>query len=436
MKNNQNLLKSQRFLPLFLTQFLGAFNDNVFKNAFVIWVTYDIAQKVEIDIQVIIALASALFIIPFLLFSAFAGQIADKYERTNLIKIIKTVEIIIMAFCFVGFYFESIYFLLFLLFLMGIHSTFFGPIKYSLLPEHLENKELIAGNALIEGGTFLAILLGTIFGGLIIRRHFGVEIICCAVLLFAVIGLICSVFIPKSKISDSKLKINFNIIAQTLNIINHAKKERVVWLVIIGISWFWFVGITFLSQFPTYVKTIIKGDEFIVTLFLTIFSIGIGVGSFICNKLQKGKINARFVPLGSIGITVGIIIFTVASYFFNLENNCPNLLNFREFISCGAFSYLIILGLFIIAISCGIYIVPLCAIMQHRSEGQYLSRIIAANNVMNALFMVLASAAVIILLMLKFIILEIFLMVGIANILVFIMILILVKIDAQFISNK
>ena len=196
-----------------------------------------------------------------------------------------------MIFCFIGFYFENIYLLLALLFLMGTHSTFFGPIKYSLLPEHLRENELVSGNALIEGGTFLAILLGTIFGGIVIRREYGVEIISIAVILFAVVGWLSSLAIPRSIASDVKLKISFNIITQTWKIINYARKEKTVWRALIGISWLWFIGITFLSQFPVYTKNIIRGDEFIVTLFLAIFSVGIGIGSVMCNKLLKGKVD-------------------------------------------------------------------------------------------------------------------------------------------------
>ncbi|MCE3254685.1 MAG: transporter [Rickettsiaceae bacterium] len=419
MQNQAHLLKSKRFLPLFITQFFGAFNDNVFKNAFLIWFTYDIAGKLNMDAQVMTTIASGLFILPFFLFSALAGQIADKFEKSKLVRIIKIAEILIMGFSFVGFYFENIYLLLVLTFLMGLHSTFFGPIKYSLLPEMLKNDELVSGNALIEGATFLAILLGTILGGVVIRSQNGVEIISASVLLFAIIGYVSSRFIPKAPISDSNLKIGFNIFSQTLNIISHAKREQTVWLSIIGISWFWFVGITFLSQFPIYTKNLIHGDEFIVTLFLSIFSIGIGIGAAFCNKLLKGQINGRLVPFGSIGMTIGIIIFCIASYYYSPVLRLDQLLNLREFLSYGISSWMIIFGLMIISVFSGIYIVPLYAIMQHRSEGKYLSRIIAANNVCNALFMVASSIFIIALLKTGLTLLQIFLLVGLINIFVF-----------------
>jgi len=416
MQKQNHLLKSQRFLPLFITQFFGAFNDNVFKNAFLIWFTYDIASKLSMDAQLMVTIASGLFVLPFFLFSALAGQIADKFEKSKIVHIVKIAEIVIMLFAFVGFYFENIYLLLLLVFLMGVHSTFFGPIKYSILPETLKNNELVSGNALIEGGTFLAILLGTIIGGVVVRSQNGIEIVCVAVVFFAVIGYIASLFILKTPISDSSLKISFNIFSQTWKIIGFAKKENTVWLSIIGISWFWFIGITFISQFPIYTKNIINGDEFVVTLFLSIFSIGIGIGSLMCNKLLKGQINGKFVPLGSIGISVGILFFYFASSFYKTPQN---IIGLNEFFRISFVSYLIVLGLFAIAIFSGIYIVPLYAIMQHRSNNKYLSRIIAANNVLNALFMVTSSLIVILLIKAEITLLKIFLILGIFNIFIF-----------------
>lgn len=366
--------------------------------------------------QIMVTIASGLFVLPFFLFSALAGQIADKFEKSKIVRIIKIAEILIMLFSFIGFYFENIYLLLVLTFLMGVHSTFFGPIKYSLLPETLKNDELIVGNALIEGGTFLAILLGTILGGVVVRSQNGIEIISATVLLFAVIGYISSRFIPKTPISDLNLKIDFNIFSQTLKIIGYAKKENTVWLSIVGISWFWFIGITFLSNFSIYTKNIINGDEFIVTLFLAIFSIGIGMGSVMCNKLLKGKINGKFVPLGSIGISIGILAFCISSHFYQTPDN---IISIGKFFTNSCQSYLIILSLLTIAIFSGIYIVPLYAIMQYRSDNQYLSRIIAANNVMNALFMVASSFVIIALIKINITLLQIFLTLAIFNIFVF-----------------
>ena len=416
MQNQQHILRSAKFLPLFITQFFGAFNDNLFKNAFLIWFTFDIAKKLNMNAQIMVTIASGLFVVPFFLFSALAGQIADKFEKSQIIRIIKIAEIIIMAFALIGFYYQNIYLLLLLVFLMGVHSTFFGPIKYSILPEALQNKELISGNALIEGGTFLAILLGTIMGGIVVKLENGIIIISIAVILFAVIGYIGSLFIPKTKISDPNLQIRFNIFTQSLKIINYAKKEHNVWLAIIGISWFWLIGLTFLSQFPIYTKNIINGNQFVVTLFLSIFSIGIGLGSIMCNKFLKGQINGRLVPFGSIGISIGILLFCLSSHFYQMPQN---IIGLTDFFLNDFYSYLIIASLLIIAVFSGIYIVPLYAIMQHRSDIKYLSRIIAANNILNAFFMVASTIIIIALTKLELTILQIFLVIGISNIFVF-----------------
>jgi MFS family permease len=412
MQNQIHILKSIRFFPLFITQFFGAFNDHVFKNAFLIWFTYDVGNKLNMNSQIMVTIASGLFVLPFFLFSALAGEIADKFEKSKIIRIIKIAEIIIMAFSFIGFYFENIYLLLLLVFLMGVHSAFFGPIKYSLLPQILNNDELISGNALIEGGTFLAILLGTIIGAVIIESQNGIEMICASVMLFAFIGYIASRFIKITPISDPNLTIRFNIFTQTLQIINYAKQENAVWLAILKISWFWFIGIIFLSQFPIYTKYIINGNEFIVTLFLSIFSIGIGFGSIMCNRLLKGEINSRLVSLGSIGISFGILFFCLASSFYQTPENVIGL---KEFFSDSYLGYFIVLGLLIVAIFSGIYIVPLYAIMQHRSNNQYLSRIIAANNVLNAVFMVASSLIIIALSKMQLTLLQIFFAIGICN---------------------
>jgi len=432
MQKQSSFLKSKRFLPLFITQFFGAFNDNVFKNAFLIWVTYDVVNKIKLDPQIMVTIASGLFILPFFLFSALAGQVADKYEKSHLSQIIKIAEILIMIFSFVGFYFENIYLLLTLMFLMGVHSTFFGPIKYSLLPETLESHELVGGNALIEGGTFLAILLGTIFGGLVIRSQNGIEIISGCVVLFAVIGYLSSRLIPKSLVSDSGLKISFNIFRQTWEITNYAKKEETVWLAIIGISWFWFIAMTFLSQLPAYTKNIVGGDEFVVTLFLSILSIGIGIGSAICNKILKGKIDGRLVTIASISITIAILILCYGSYFYHMPDH---LISLKEFFTSGLNAWLIICGLLMMAVFSGMYIVPLYAIIQYRSDAKYLSRIIAANNVINALFMIFSSIFMVVLLKIGFSLLQIFLAIALLNILVFFIIRNIVRND-NFISEK
>jgi len=431
MQNQIQLFKTKRFLPLFITQFFGAFNDNAFKNAFLIWFTYDVASHNGLDAPMMVTIAAGLFILPFFLFSATAGQFADKYEKSWLSQKIKQIEIVLMLACAICFFLESVYGLLVVLFLMGVQSTFFGPIKYSLLPEHLKEDELISGNGLIEGGTFLSILLGTIFGGLIIRTEYGIELLSACVIVFAIIGYMASRSIPKSAISDAQLKVGWNIAHETWKIIGYAKKERTVWLSILAISWFWLIGATFLTQFPVYTKEVIGGNEHIVTLLLTVFSLGIGIGSVWCNKLLNSKIDGRLVPHGSIGISISILAFICASYLYEAERvnylhqmlyDKDTILTFLEFFAVGLSSWGIIVSLLLLSICSGVYIVPLYAIMQHRTDAKYVSRVIAANNVLNALFMVCSSIATLILFSLNLTVIDILLLVGLINIPVFIVI--------------
>ncbi|HMQ10404.1 MAG TPA: MFS transporter [Oligoflexia bacterium] len=425
MSKLSHLLYTQRFLPLFITQFFGAFNDNAFKNAFLIWFTYDMASKSSMDPATLVSVAAGLFILPFFLFSATAGQIADKYERSKLTQIIKLVEIVLMLACAVCFYMQSVLGLLILLFFMGLQSTFFGPIKYSLLPEHLHKNELLAGNGLIEIGTFLAILLGTLFGGLVVRTHQGLFWISVFVVLFACMGWLASRNIPKAPIGDVNLTINKNIFKATWSIMAYAKHERTVWLSVLGVSWFWFIGSVVLTQFPTYAKDVIGGNEHTVTLFLTLFSIGIGLGSAWCNKLLKGKINGKLVPYGSIGLTVAILAFVGSSFLYTVQRMHylehvllyqDKILNVQEFFAVGLSSWAIVLSLLSLAICAGLYIVPLYAIMQDRTEEKYMARVIAANNVINALFMVMASVLMLVLFAMKITLLQLFLILALANI--------------------
>lgn len=436
MRDHMHLMRSKRFLPLFVTQFFGAFNDNAFKNAFLIWFTYDVSRDSGINAPMMVTLAAGLFILPFFLFSATAGQIADKYEKSRFTRKIKFVEVILMAAVAACFFLSSVYGLLLVLFMMGVQSTFFGPIKYSLLPEHLKDDELIGGNGLIEGGTFLSILFGTIFGGLIIGTTYGKELLSLALVGFALVGWISSHSIPLTPVGDPKLKIGWNIFRETWKIVGHARTERTVWLSIIGISWFWFVGAMFLTQFPIFTKQTIGGNEHIVTLFLTIFSIGIGIGSIWCNKLLNGQIDGRLVPYGSVGMTVAIAVFVAASfqysadrllYLENVLNYQDRILGLSEFFAVGLTSWGIVGGLLAMSVCAGIYIVPLYTIMQHRSDDKYLARIIAAANVMNALFMVMASLVALLLFSLGFTSVQILLAVGVLNVPVFFLVRGIVK---------
>ncbi len=414
MAHNQfDLLKTRRFLPLFITQFLGAFNDNVYKNALVILITYVVAEKAGLSPQIMVTAAAGIFILPFFLFSATAGQLADKYEKAFLIRIIKLVEILLMIGATIGFYMESVWFLMTILFLMGTQSTFFGPIKYGILPEKIEEDELIGGNGLIEAGTFISILIGTLVGGLLILTENGILLISGMVILIAVLGWVSSFYIPKGQPASPKLKVDYNFLRKTWEIVSHAKQNREIFLSILGISWFWLVGATFLAQFPTYSKDIIGGNEQLVTLFLSVFTIGVGIGSLLCNQLLKGEIEATFVPLGIIGVTV----FTVDLYFASQHMFTSA---GGELIGAGAFishisSWRILGDLFMISVSSGVYIVPLYAIIQARSEPGYRSRIIASNNVLNALFMVVSAIGTVIMLTMSFNVNQVFLTIALLN---------------------
>jgi acyl-[acyl-carrier-protein]-phospholipid O-acyltransferase/long-chain-fatty-acid--[acyl-carrier-protein] ligase len=407
-----DIMRSRRFLPLFVTQFLGALNDNVFKNALVILVTFRLAAEQGVDAQLTATIAAGLFILPFFLFSATAGRFADKFEKSKLIVAIKSAEIAIMALAVVGFAIANLTLLMIVLFLMGVHSTFFGPLKYGILPAHLKSHELLSGNALIEAGTFLAILIGTIAGGVLILTGHGVVAVSILVLAVASLGLAASLFIPRAEPADRTLKLGFNIAADTWEMIRNAAGQRDVFLAILGISWFWLIGATYLAQFPAYAKDVLGADDHVVTLFLTAFSIGIGAGSLLCNRLLKGEISARYVPVGALGVT----LFTIDLYFASgrLLADGHGLLGLGEFLVHPA-AWRVLADLLLIAISSGLYIVPLYTILQDRSEPSHRSRVIAANNIINALFMVVSAIGTIVLVKLHFSVPEIFLILGILN---------------------
>ena len=407
-----HLLQSRRFLPLFVTQFLGAMNDNLFKQALVVLVTFRLAQALDMNGQIFVTVAAGVFILPFFLFSATAGQLADKYEKSRSIRIIKAIEIAIMSLAVVGYFLEAPYFLMAVLFLMGTQSAFFGPLKYGILPDHLRDNELIGGNALIEGATFMAILIGTIVGGLIILTDNGTELISIGVVLFAVLGWAASRSIPEAPAAAPDLKVSFNIASETWRMIGFARQKKSVFMSVLGISWFWVVGATFLSQFPNFTKLVLGGDETVVTLFMAMFSIGIGLGSLWCNKLLGGNISARYVAVGGLAMTAFMIDLSIATW--NSTPAAGTMINASGFMA-EANNWRILFDLLAISMAAGIFTVPLYAILQHHSERQHRSRTIAANNILNALFMVLGSLVVTWMLGADWSIPQVFLVLAIAN---------------------
>lgn len=405
------LLKTRRFLPLFVTQFLGAMNDNVFKNALAILLLYRIAEQAGLNGQILVTAAAGIFILPFFLFSATAGQIADKFEKSALIRRIKLAEIAIMGMAVAALYAGDTWFLLGVLFLMGAQSAFFGPLKYAILPDHLAKDELIAGNALVEAGTFLAILIGTVIGGLLVLQANGIAYIAATVLTLAVIGWGGSRYIPVAAPADPSLQIAANFMSETWRIVARAADQRSVFLSILGISWFWLVGATFLAQFPALARDVLGGDATVVTLFLTVFSVGIGLGSLLCNRLLKGRIDARYAPLGALGISV----FMLDLYAAVAGLAPPDTLMDAAAFVADAGNWRILADLLLVSVSGGLYIVPLYAMVQTRSDPAECSRMVAANNIINALFMVGGSLIASILLAAGVSVPALFLIVACAN---------------------
>jgi 1-acyl-sn-glycerol-3-phosphate acyltransferase len=385
--NQFQLLRERRFLPFFLTQALGAFNDNVFKNALVILVAFLTAQLSSADVNFYTNLAAALFILPFLLFSATSGQLSDKYDKARLAQLVKLLEIVIMLVACAGFVTRNIPLLMAMLFMMGLHSTLFGPLKYGLLPQVLDERELVGGNGLIEMGTFLAILLGTILGSTLIRAEsLGAWLVGGATISFAVIGLICALAMPRAAPVDPQLRINWNPFSETWRNLGYIRSNRTIFLSCLGISWFWFYGSIYFTQLPNYTKEVLGGDPGVYTLILTLFSIGIGLGSILCERLSGHKVEVGLVPFGSIGMTV----FGADLYFAHPASSGQLALGVTAMLS-QPHIWRVLIDLVLMAIFSGFFIVPLFALVQARSDPARRSRVIAANNILNALFMVVAA---------------------------------------------
>jgi len=377
MPDSIKLLKRRRFLPFFLTQLLGAFNDNLYKNGLTIFIAFQAVNMTQGSSNTLVNVAAGLFILPFFLFSPIAGQLADKFEKSMLIRRIKLLEVFVMLLGALAFYLQDTWLLIAILFLMGTQSSLFGPVKYSLLPQALEPEELIGGNAMVEFGTFLAILLGLIAGVFIIG--ISTTALGIAVVSVALVGYLTSRSIPTLPAAAPELQISFNIFS-------HAYQNKSVFYSIIGISWFWFIGITYITQLPNYVRYELGGDEQVYVLLLAMFSIGIGAGSFLCERMSGRIVEIGLVPIGALGLT----LFGVDIFFSQSVINSDILLDPRSFVTDGK-NLRVILDILMLGVSGGIYIVPLYALIQQRSEEKKRSRIIAANNVLGAFFMVVAA---------------------------------------------
>ena len=388
MSSQFSLLGKRRFGPFFITQFLGAFNDNLFKNALVVLLTFQTAQWSSLQPELLANLAAGIFMLPFFLFSATAGQLADKFDKARIARLVKLLEIAIMLLAGIGFYWHSLPVLLTSLFFMGLHSTLFGPVKYAILPQHLQTAELVGGNALVEAGTFVAILLGTLAGGLLTGVPNGVMWVTGACLLTAVLGYVGSRAIPAAPAPEPDLRINPNPITETWHNIGFARENRTVFLSILGISWFWLFGALLLAQFPAYAKNVLGGTETSITLLLGVFTFGVGIGSLLCERLSASQVEIGLVPFGSIGLTVFGLDLAFASPA--VPPAAP--LGLLALLLADG-TWRVLLDLFGIGLFGGFFIVPLYALMQIRSSTSHRARIIAANNIVNALFMVVGALA-------------------------------------------
>jgi 1-acyl-sn-glycerol-3-phosphate acyltransferase len=408
--NQFALLGQRRFAPFFWVQFLGAGNDNVFKFAFTVMVTYQLQVSWLPPAQAGLVIG-ALFILPYLLFSATSGQLADKHPKEVLIRFVKTLEIAIMAVAAWGFAQQNVPLLLGCVFLMGLHSTLFGPVKFAYLPQHLNERELTGGNGMVEMGTFVAILLGNVAGGLLIAvPQVGPQYVAAACLLLAVLGRVMAQAIPVSPPTDPGLVINWNPFTETWRNLKLAHGNVVVFRSLLGISWMWFFGAVFLSQFPVFARQVLHGNEQVASLLLVVFSVGVGTGALLCEMLSRRHVEIGLVPLGAIGMTV----FSVDLYLASRALPPADALTLGAFIAMPA-HWRVLADLFALSLFAGIFSVPMYALIQLRSQPTHRARIIAANNILNALFMIVSSLMVGALLAAGFTVPEVFLVVGLLN---------------------
>lgn len=408
--NQFALLSQRRFAPFFWTQFLGAGNDNLFKFALTVMVTYQV-QVAWLAPEMAGLVIGALFILPFLLFSATSGQLADKHDKAALIRFVKNFEIAVMAIAAWGFVTHNVPVLLGCVFLMGLHSTLFGPVKFAYLPQHLDERELTGGNGMVEMGTFVSILLGNVAGGLLIAMpEVGATWVAVACIALAVLGRVLSQAVPVSPSTDPGLRINWNPVTETVRNLKLAHGNLVVFRSLLGISWMWFFGAVFLSQFPSFAKEVLHGNEQVASLLLVVFSVGIGVGSLLCEVLSRRHVEIGLVPLGAIGMSV----FAIDLYFASRGLPPADGLSLSAFVAQPS-HWRVMADLALLSLFAGLYSVPMYALIQLRSAPSHRARIIAANNILNALFMIVSSIAVGLLLHFGATIPQVFLIVGIAN---------------------
>jgi 1-acyl-sn-glycerol-3-phosphate acyltransferase len=420
--NQFSLLSQRRFAPFFWTQFLGAFNDNLFKTALVVILTFDALSWTTLSPSLITNLIPGLFILPYVLFSATAGQLADKFEKSGLTRFVKWLEVAIMCVAGLGWFTHTLWLLVAAVVGMGIHSTLFGPVKYAYLPQQLKPEELIGGNGVTEMGTFVGILLGEILGAvLVVQRPNGIALEAVATIAVALLGLIASYRIPNAPAPVPELKVSWNFVGESIRNINFSRKNRVVFLSMLGNSWFWFYGALVLAQFPVYAKDFLHGDHSVFVLLLTVFSLGVGAGSLLCERLSGRKVEIGLVPFGSIGLSsFGADLYFSSQHFAAIAGALaagPHLDAFAMMASHHAI-WRILFDVLMIGMFGGFFIVPLFALIQIRCDPAHISRTIAGMNILNALFMVAAAGVAILLLGQGFTMPQLFLVTALLNALV------------------
>jgi acyl-[acyl-carrier-protein]-phospholipid O-acyltransferase/long-chain-fatty-acid--[acyl-carrier-protein] ligase len=384
MTSNQlYLFKDRRFLPIFIVQFCGCLNDSIIKNALIMLITYKLAGTLDQPTTILVLLTNTIFTLPFALFASISGQLADKYERSTIIKIIKFFEILIVCLSLYGFVQESLAVLFTVVGLMGTHSTFFGPIKYSVLPDHLKKEELLGANGFIEAGTFISILIGTLLGGF---YTFSNVIILGLAVIVSILGFVFSHFVPRSNNYNPDVNVSLNIVRDTIEMIKYASSKKQVYLAILGISWFWFIGAAILAQMPSLAKETLGADENVANLFIATFSIGVGFGSYWCSRLFNNEITTKYVFLAALGISIVSIDLFFATRISSVSYEPEHLKSVFVFLS-KKHNWRIVIDLFLLSSVGGLYVVPLFAVMQYFSSPVYRSRIIAANNFINSVFM-------------------------------------------------
>jgi len=393
--NQLSLLQTRRFLPLFITQAVGAFNDNALRNAITILMTFVIASAQGWNATTFVQAATALFVLPYFLFSAIAGQLADKYDKALIARRVKLLELAVMTFGAGALWLDNPYLFLVVLFLAGTLAAFFGPLKYGILPQYLGKDELIAGNALLEMGTFVTILLGTMFGGFLVQEAAGRAILAATIVGLSFVALVAAYRMPPAGATAEDMKIDWNIWRQTRKILGHARERIDVFWAVMGASWFWFLGTILLVQFPVFTKDVLLGNDVVANIFIALFTVGIGIGSLLTNFLLKGEVSAKYVPVASIMMTVFLIDLYFAAGGVNAALAGSELNGPATFFSTWS-SWRVAIDLFLTAFFGGLYAVPLNAIMQHRSAPPRRARIIAANNIMNAIFMIASTVIAVI----------------------------------------